>query len=87
MKTVGIKELKARLSSYINEVRSGAKILVTDHADEVALIAPLSDEYRLVQSLQKSGKMQWSRRKPRGLEKRIVVAGKPISATILEERE
>ena len=36
LKTVGIKELKNNLSSYLREVREGAKLLITDRNDIVA---------------------------------------------------
>lgn len=87
MKTVGVKELKAKLSSYIHETRSGQTIVVTDHGEEVALLSPLSVDYRLVRSLEKSGKARWSGGKPVGLDELIEVKGKLLSTTILEERE
>lgn len=87
MKAVGIKELKTKLSAYINEVRAGKGIIVTDHGEEVALIIPLSDEQRLMRVLEASGKARWSLGKPVGLENGIIIRGEPLSATILEERE
>jgi antitoxin (DNA-binding transcriptional repressor) of toxin-antitoxin stability system len=36
MKAVGIRELKARLSHYVREVRHGETILVTDRGEVVA---------------------------------------------------
>ena len=36
MKTVGIKDLKNNLSAYLREVRSGARILVSDRNTVVA---------------------------------------------------
>ena len=36
MKAVGIRELKARLSQYIREVRRGEVVLVTDRGEVVA---------------------------------------------------
>jgi prevent-host-death family protein len=87
MKTVGIKELKAKLSSYINETRKGQKIIVTDHGEEVAVISPLSNEYLIIQLLYKSGKVQWTKGKPRGLDNRVALEGEPLSVTILEERK
>lgn len=87
MKTVGIKELKTKLSSYINEVRAGRSVLVTDHGEEVARVVPLSMEYRLIRFLERSGKAQWSRGKPSGLDNGVVVRGEPLSVTILGERE
>jgi prevent-host-death family protein len=87
MKTVGVKELKAKLSSYIHDTRKGEKIVVTDHGEEVALLSPLSTDYKLMVFLEKSGKAHWTRGKPEGLDEPIEVKGKPLSTTILEERE
>ena len=40
MKTVGIRELKNRLSEYLRQVRSGESVLVTDRGEVVAEITP-----------------------------------------------
>ena len=40
MKTVGVRELKNRLSEYIRHVRSGEGVLVTDRGQVVAELAP-----------------------------------------------
>lgn len=40
MKTVGVRELKNRLSEYIRQVRSGEAVLVTDRGEVVAEIGP-----------------------------------------------
>ncbi|HBA55896.1 type II toxin-antitoxin system Phd/YefM family antitoxin [Syntrophorhabdus aromaticivorans] len=87
MKTVGIKELKAKLSSYLDDIRAGERTIVTDRGEEVAVLSPISDEYRLMQLLHKSGKAQWSKGKPQGLDRGIVVKGVSVSTTILEERQ
>ncbi len=36
MKTVGVRELKNRLSEYLREVRAGESVLVTDRGEVVA---------------------------------------------------
>lgn len=36
MKSVGLRELKNRLSEYVREVRSGEEVLVTDRGEVVA---------------------------------------------------
>jgi prevent-host-death family protein len=87
MRIVGIKELKAKLSGYVNEVREGNKILVKDRTEEVAMITPLSSEYRVIRQLMKLGKTQWSFGKPQGLSPRVPVEGAPVSSTVLEGRE
>ena len=40
MKTVGLRELKNRLSEYVREVRSGEAVLVTDRGEVVAELNP-----------------------------------------------
>lgn len=62
MKAVGIRELKARLSHYIREVRAGEVVLVTDRGDVVAELrahagtdVPESDEERGLRRLAAAG--------------------------------
>lgn len=40
MKSVGVRELKNRLSEYLRQVRSGEGVLVTDRGEVVAEIRP-----------------------------------------------
>ncbi len=40
MKTVGLRELKNRLSAYVREVRRGHPVLVTDRGEVVAELRP-----------------------------------------------
>jgi prevent-host-death family protein len=40
MKTVGVRELKNRLSEYLRQVRSGEELLVTDRGEVVAELTP-----------------------------------------------
>jgi antitoxin (DNA-binding transcriptional repressor) of toxin-antitoxin stability system len=40
MKSVGVKQLKARLSEYLRLVRSGETVLVTDRDEVVAELRP-----------------------------------------------
>ena len=85
MISVGVKELKAKLSSYMRMVRKGEEVIVTDHGREVALVVPISKERQAIKSLMDSGKAKWSGGKPAGL-KGIKVKGKAMSSTVLEER-
>ena len=85
MVSVGIKELKTKLSSYVDKVRNGEEIVITEHGKEVALVVPISRERQALKSLIDSGKVKWAGGKPEGLEK-IKVKGKALSRTIIEER-
>ena len=40
MKTVGIRELKNRLSEYLRQVRAGESVLVTDRGEVIAEVSP-----------------------------------------------
>ena len=42
MKSVGLRELKNRLSEYVREVRYGERVLVTDRGEVVAELIPPS---------------------------------------------
>mgnify|MGYP001379928698 FL=1 len=85
MTSVGVKELKARLSSYIDKVYKGEQVIITEHGREVAIISPISKERRIIQSLIESGKAHWSGGKPKVIEG-VRLRGKPLSETIMEER-
>ena len=93
MKSTAISELKAHLSDYLNQVKSGAEVLVTDRGKPVARIVPVSGKRRPRSSFLKmekqgliklgSGKLPrdfWARSRakdPQGL----------VLKALLEERE
>ncbi len=85
---LGIRELKAKLSECVREVKMGATIVVTERGRRVARIVREPDSLaERIDTLRKAGSIQWSGRRlgaakpvarPRG--KRtvadIVVAGR-----------
>jgi prevent-host-death family protein len=85
MITVGIKELKANLSSYVAKAKDGEEVVITDHGKKVAMVVPISPERRLVDTLMDSGKATWSGGKPKG-KPGVKAKGTPVSDTVLEER-
>ncbi|TAN40459.1 MAG: type II toxin-antitoxin system prevent-host-death family antitoxin [Nitrospirae bacterium] len=85
MISVGIKELKTKLSSYVDRVQQGEEVVITEHGREVALVIPISGERKALKSLIDSRKATWSGGKPEGLGN-IKIKGKPLSRTVLEER-
>ncbi len=46
MDTVGLRELKNRLSEYVSRVKAGASLMVTDRGQPVAELRPVSREDR-----------------------------------------
>jgi prevent-host-death family protein len=62
--SAGIRELKARLSTYISAVKSGATIVVTEHGRPVARLVPeAADLEGRLRRLNDAGMIQWSGRR------------------------
>lgn len=85
MVSVGIKELKEKLSGYVARVSRGEEIIVTDRGREVAMVVPISGERSAVRRLAKTGRASWSGGKPKGVTG-IRIQGAKISKTILDDR-
>jgi prevent-host-death family protein len=85
MISVGMRELKAKLSSYVDRVRQGEEVIITEHGKEVALVIPISKERHALKLLIDSGKAKWSGGKPTGLDN-VKIKGESLSKTVLEER-
>jgi len=88
MRTVGLRKLKENLSRYLNEVKSGQRIVVTERRKEVALIVPIGIDREEDKALEmiRRGTARWSGEKPSGTPSRIRVRGKKVSQTVLEDR-
>lgn len=85
MITVGIKELKSKLSSYIDLVEHGEEVVVTERGREIAVVIPITPERRALSRLAKEGKARAGSGKPLGASG-VALKGQPLSTTVLEER-
>ena len=83
--SVGIKDLKTRLSEYVGRTREGERFLVTDRGEPVAELIPLSPERQALAKLAEQGTVEWQGGKPKGL-RGVVVRGESVSETILRDR-
>lgn len=83
--SVGIKELKAKLSDYVDRTREGERFLVTDRGEPVAELIPLNPECLALFKMAREGVVKWQGGKPKGL-RGVVVRGEPVSETILRDR-
>jgi prevent-host-death family protein len=88
METVGIRELKARLSHHLKRVRLGARLLVTERGRLIASINPVEApaDVDWVHQLVAEGRAHWSGGKPTGARRPAKNAGKTASAIVLEDR-
>ena len=62
--SVGIRELKSRLSECVREVKKGATIVVTEHGRRVARLVPETGSLdERLDALRDSGAISWSGRR------------------------
>ena len=89
--TVGVRELKANLSSYLRRVRSGATLSITDRGTVVATIQPAEhrSDTDWVRRMVAEGKASWNGGKPIGLAKPVWLRGKGKTGSemIIEDRQ
>jgi prevent-host-death family protein len=86
--TVGIRELKNRLSHYLDKVRAGERLAVTDRGSVIAYVLPAeraSDLEGLVR-LVREDRASWEGGKPEGAASPVGVKGKAVSEIVIEER-
>ncbi|MDP2659173.1 MAG: type II toxin-antitoxin system prevent-host-death family antitoxin [Dehalococcoidia bacterium] len=88
MATVGVRELKNRLSHYLDLAKKGESVTVTDRGKEIAIIHPVArnQEEEYLWGLVREGRATWNGGKPRGSSERLRVEGKPVSEMIIEDR-
>jgi prevent-host-death family protein len=88
---VGARELKTRLGAYLRAVREGATIIVTERGEPVAEIRPLptggTTERARLDELVKRGALTRASRKKLSSFRAIRISGRPLSETIVEDRE
>jgi prevent-host-death family protein len=92
MKTAAVSELKARLSEYLDQVKAGSEIVVTDRGRPVARLVPVSRTKAMgesLSSLEREGLIKLgSGRLPDGFWKmpRAKDSGRIVLSALLEER-
>ena len=88
METVGVRQLKENLSRYLNKVKAGESLIITDRKKEVAVILPREravESEKLLRMVQR-GIARWAGGKPAGMASPIPLKGKSVSEAVLEDR-
>lgn len=92
MGTVGIKELKNRLTQYLRRTKQGEEVIITERGKPIALIQPIQSAQPVVSldarlaRLAAQGLVTLPAGKPLKRVRLAKVSGPPISKTILEDR-
>ncbi|HLE43486.1 MAG TPA: type II toxin-antitoxin system prevent-host-death family antitoxin [Methylomirabilota bacterium] len=92
MSTVGVKQLKNRLTQYLRRAKQGEEVVVTDRGKPIVLIQRIESaeqvaslEARLAK-LAALGFVTLPSRRPLRQVRRAKVTGRPVSKNILEDR-
>lgn len=89
METVGIRELKQRLSYYVKTVRGGQRISISDRGKTVAYLTPAEPVETKhdpeLEALLKSGAVRWSGKKL-VLPDPVKIRGGLMSDTVIDGR-
>lgn len=92
MSTVGVKELKNRLTQYLRRTKEGEEIVVTKRGKPIAVIQPIQSAAPVVTlqarlaKLAAQGLVALPTHKPLKKVRMVKVSGPPISRAILEDR-
>lgn len=73
--TVGVRELRQNLSRYLDRIKSGERLVVTERNRPVALLAPLSDAEDPLERLVAEGRVRAPTRSWRDLPPPIELEG------------
>ncbi len=84
---IGVRDLKNQLSRYLQDVKQGRSITVTERGKAIAVLVPAGrPDVRAVQELVARGVGSWKGGKPKGIPRPVVIKGKPVSEIVIEER-
>lgn len=88
MQTVGVRELKDRLSYYLRKVKRGEKIIVTERQKAIASLVPLGSGEAASEllALVQESVAAWKGGKPKGATKPPRLPGRPLSEIVRETR-
>ena len=84
--TVGIRAFKARLSEYMQQVKNGQSIVITEHGKPVGRILPVAASLEeRIEELRKAGLVEWNGRKLRRISPPAVNRGDRLVSDIVVE--
>lgn len=85
-RSIGIRELKSKLSACVRDVKRGRTIVVTDHGRRVARIMPEGHSLdQRLETLKNAGVILWSGRRLGGTKPDVRARGKRTVANIVVE--
>lgn len=83
---VGVRDLKARLSEYLRQVRQGQTVIITDHGRPIDRLLPVDQPLEeWLKTLQDAGMVAWNGQKLKPITPAAVNRGDRQVSDILAE--
>ena len=88
MPSVGIRELRDKLSLYLTQVKEGKQIEITNRGEVIALLVPMTRKkmHKELLALIEEGIASWAGGKPKGASRPVKGHGRLLSELIIEDR-
>ena len=88
MNSVGVRDLKNRLSHHLKRVRAGARLVVTERGRPIATLIPVDapPDLAWLHRMVAEGRAHWNGGKPTGSKNPPRLSGQPMSDAVLEDR-
>jgi len=83
---VGVRELKSKLSHYIDLAQRGSEVIVTEHGKPVATLAAIDDLTNKLEDLVASGRLRPPIRPKNPISNKAYVARTSVSDIVVGER-
>lgn len=89
MATVGVRDLKARLSEYLDRIEAGETVVITRNGRPIGRLVPEPKNVdERLEAMRRAGKIKWDGRKLGEYDPAPALHGKvSISDMVLRERE
>ncbi len=88
MPSVGIRELRNKLSLYLAQVKEGKQIEITNRGEVIALLIPMKRKKvdKELLALVEEGSAAWTGSKPTGASQLVKGRGRLLSELVIEDR-
>ena len=83
---VGVRELKNQLSRYLDQVKSGGEVTVTQHGKPIARLCPVAPETDRRQELIDAGVIVPAKRPRRLPHKQVALSPGPSLARLIDQQ-
>jgi antitoxin (DNA-binding transcriptional repressor) of toxin-antitoxin stability system len=88
MESVGIRKFKENMGHYVELLKSGQDIILTDRKKQIAKVTPIgmSCAEEAVRRMVVDGKACWGGGKPEAFRDRVRIKGKGVADAVVEDR-